>query len=175
MDTMTAIRTRKSFRGPFMEDKRITREDLQEIVEAGAMAPSGCNLQTTEFIGVDDPQLVKELAVIYGKPWAEGSTAAVLLLSKETPSPSGVSYHIHDYSAAAENIYLAATEKGIGTVWIEGQIHGEKAEKMASLLGVPKDMTIFVYMPLGYPAEEGPHKNKIPLKDRMWFNGYKNS
>ena len=54
MDTMNAIRSRKSFRGPFT-DAPVSREDLTELLEAGYSAPSGCNLQTTKLIGVDDP------------------------------------------------------------------------------------------------------------------------
>ena len=46
MDTMNAIRKRKSFRGPFT-DTPVSREDLTELLEAGYLAPSGCNLQTT--------------------------------------------------------------------------------------------------------------------------------
>lgn len=173
MNTMEAVRARKSYRGPF-KNTAIKREDLEEILEAGFLAPSGCNLQTTKFIGVDDPKLLKELAEIYGRDWAKGAAAAVLLLGKDTMSPSGVSYHIHDYSAAAENIYIAAAAKGIGTVWIEGQIRGEKSEAMGRLLGVPEDLTVYVYMPLGYPEEAGPEAKKQPFDERVWLNGYGN-
>lgn len=171
MDTMEAIRSRKSYRGPF-KDTPLRREDLKEILEAGFLAPSGCNLQTTRLIGVDDPQLLRELADIYGHDWAKGATAAVLLLGRETMSPSGVSYHIHDYCAAAENIYIAAAAKGMGTVWIEGQIRGEKAAAMGKLLGVPEDLTVYVYMPIGYPAQPGPRAKKQLFEERAWFNGY---
>lgn len=43
MDTMNAIRSRKSFRGPFT-DAPVSREDLTELLEAGYSAPSGTNL-----------------------------------------------------------------------------------------------------------------------------------
>lgn len=171
MDTMNAIRARKSFRGPF-KDTPVTREDLTELLEAGYLAPSGCNMQTTKLIGVDDPKLLAELAGIYGHDWAKGATAAIMLVGAFTMSPSGVSYHIHDFSAAAENIYLAAADKGLGTVWIEGQIRGEKAKKMGKLLGVPEDLTVFVYMPVGYPEAPGPDAKKKPFEERVWFNGY---
>ena len=66
MELMEAIRARKSYRNQF-EDTPVPRNDLREILEAGVAAPSGCNMQTTQFIGVDDPVLVKRLAEIYGK------------------------------------------------------------------------------------------------------------
>lgn len=135
MELMEAIRARRSYRGPFAPTP-IPREDLRELLEAGALAPSGCNLQTTRLIGVDDPALVKKLAEIYGKSWALTAPAAILLVTRETPSPSGVSYHVHDYSAAAENILLAITAKGYASVWIEGQIRGGPDREMGRLLGV---------------------------------------
>ena len=171
MDTMNAIRNRKSFRGPFT-DTPVSREDLTELLEAGYLAPSGCNLQTTWLIGVDDPELLAGLADIYSHEWAKGATAAILLIGSYTMSPSGVSYHVHDYCAAAENIYLAAADKGLGTVWIEGQIRGERAEKMGRLLSVPEDQTVYIYMPVGYPAKPGPDAKKKPFEERVWFNGY---
>lgn len=171
MDTLQAIRQRRSYRKTFT-DKAVLREDLKEVLQAGIDAPSGCNMQTTQFIGVDDPELLKALADIYGHSWAATSKAAVLLLTKESMSSSGVSYHVHDYSAAAENIYLAATDKGLATVWIEGQIRGEKGAKMGALLGVPEDLTVAVYMPLGYPADEAPAIAKKGFEERAWFNRY---
>ena len=171
MDTMNAIRNRKSFRGPFT-DTPVSREDLTELLEAGYLAPSGCNLQTTRLIGVDDPELLAGLADIYSHEWAKGATAAILLIGSYTMSPSGVSYHVHDYCAAAENIYLAAADKGLGTVWIEGHTRAERAEKMGRLLSVPEDQTVYIDMPVGYPAKPGPDAKKKPFEERVWFNGY---
>ncbi|MBS6952166.1 MAG: nitroreductase family protein [Enterocloster asparagiformis] len=172
MELMEAIRERKSYRRTFKPDL-IPTEALKEILEAGAAAPSGCNQQTTRFIGVNDPELAHKLACIYDKPWAMTAPAAILLLTKEHVSYRGNSYHIHDYSAAAENILLAAVDKGYATTWIEGQIEGEKARQMGDLLGVPQDLTVAIYMPLGIPAEENPGVAKMSFDERAWLNGYK--
>lgn len=83
MELMEAIRARKSYRNEFYNTP-VPRSDLREILEAGLAAPSGCNLQTTQLIGVDDPVLVKRLAEIYGREWAATAPAAILVLTKET-------------------------------------------------------------------------------------------
>lgn len=171
MELMEAIRTRKSYRKTFKPDP-IPAADLKEILEAGAAAPSGCNQQTTRFIAVNDPKLVQGLAAIYGIPWAMTAPAAILLLTRENVSYQGNSYHIQDYSAAAENLLLAITAKGYASTWIEGQIEGAKAEEMGKLLGVPEDLTVAVYMPVGIPAQENPGVTKIPFEERAWLNGY---
>lgn len=171
METLQAIRGRKSYRSDFKATP-IPREDLREIVEAGFLAPSGCNMQSTKFIAVDDERLVKELADIYGISWAATAPAAIVLLTQFTMSPSGVSYHVHDYSAAAENILLAIEDKGYATTWIEGQIRGEKAARMGAVLGVPEELTVAVYLPLGIPEKEVKPVKKISFEQRVWFNGY---
>ena len=170
METMEAIRLRRSCRGPFAPDP-VPREDMREILEAGVSAPSGCNLQTTRFVGVDDPALARRLAEAYGKEWALTAPAAVVLLTKEHPETPGGTRHIEDFSAAAENILLAITAKGYAGVWIEGQISGQPAKIMAELLHVPEDLTPVVYIPFGVPTAEPKKVNKKPFEERAWFNG----
>lgn len=173
MDAIQAIRERKSYRNIFKQEP-IPREDLKELMEAGFLAPSGCNLQTTKFIAVDDPELVRELAAIYGHDWAGTAPAAILLLTKRTVAPNGETYHIQDFAAAAENILIAATAKGYATTWIEGQLHHNGEDrKMAELLGVPEDLNVAIYLPIGIPASVVPAPKKMAFEERAWFNGYK--
>lgn len=172
METLQAIKQRKSYRGRFKPDP-VPREDLKELIEAGFLAPSGCNMQTTKFIGVDDPVLVKELAEIYDYEWAKSAPAAIVLLTKYTTAPNGETYYIQDFAAAAENILLAATAKGYATTWIEGQLHKDgKDRKMAELLGAPADLNVAVYLPIGIPDSTAPAPAKQAFEERAWFNGY---
>jgi len=60
MNTLKAIQARKSYRGPYLPNP-VPREDLIKILEAGCAAPSGCNKQTTSFIAVDDPEILKKV------------------------------------------------------------------------------------------------------------------
>lgn len=171
MDTMEAIRGRKSYRGNFKAEP-IPRKDLKELIEAGFLAPSGCNMQTTRFIGVDDSSMVSQLADICGCGWAKSAPAAILLLTKYTLAPSGESYHIQDFSAAAQNILLAAEAMGYATTWIEGQIRGEKGSRMKAVLGVPEEYEVAIYMPIGIPVDPVRRPKKQSFEDRAWFNGY---
>ena len=169
METLKAIQSRHSYRGKFTSAS-VSREDMREILEAAVSAPSGCNLQTTEFIGVDDPAIARELGSYYGRVWAETAPAAIVLLTKEYPQTPNGSRHIEDFSAAAQNILLALTDKGYAGVWIEGQICGVPAAKMAKLLNVPADLSVAVYIPFGVPAEEVKQPPKKTFDERVWFN-----
>ena len=54
------IHSRHSFRGEY-QAVPVKREDLIKIMQAGIDAPSGCNKQTTSFIAIDDPHILKQL------------------------------------------------------------------------------------------------------------------
>lgn len=112
MDALQAIKGRKSYRSTFKTEP-IPREDLREIVEAGFLAPSGHNLQTTKFIAVDDPELVKKLAEIYGHEWAATAPAAILLLTKKVIAPSGETYYIQDFVSRGRKYSDCGYGKGI--------------------------------------------------------------
>ena len=60
MDIFEAIESRHSYRGEYV-DKRVPREDLQKIVQAGIPAPSGCNAQSTTFVIVDDADVMAKI------------------------------------------------------------------------------------------------------------------
>ena len=73
----------------------------------------------------------------------------------------------------AENILIAATAKGYATTWIEGQLHHNGEDrKMAQLLGVPEDLNVAVYLPIGIPDSAVPAPKKMAFEERAWFNGY---
>ena len=171
MELMDAIRARASYRQPF-SDQPVPRAEREEMVEAGYLAPSGGNAQTTRLIAVDDPALAAKLAAIYGAKWAASALAAILVITCETPSYQGHSYHIEDAAAATENILLAIAAKGYATTWVQGQIEGEKARQMGELLGIPDGMQVYVYLPLGVPANPVTHPKKKPLEERAWFNRF---
>ena len=67
MELFDVIKSRRSYRGMYQQ-KPVSREDLRLIMEAALAAPSGCNKQTTSVIAVDDPELMKQLGDMLGKP-----------------------------------------------------------------------------------------------------------
>lgn len=43
---------------------------------------------------------------------------------------------------------------------------------MAQLLGVPEDLNVAVYLPIGIPDSAVPAPKKMAFEERAWFNGY---
>ena len=57
-------------------------------------------------------------------------------------------------AAATMNILTAARALGIGSVWLGIHPMGYLVEGVRSLLGLPREITPFSIVSLGYPAEE---------------------
>jgi nitroreductase len=173
MNVMEAIRARASYRGEYL-NKPVSREDLTAVMEAGLAAPSGCNKQTVRLIGVDDPAVLQRLRALIDPPIGVTAPAVVCVLTKRTISYRGRSFHVQDYSAAIENMLLAAVELGLTSCWVEGHITDEDriGRKMADALGVPKDDELVCFLPLGYPAEAVRPAPKKAFSERAWFNGW---
>lgn len=172
MDVFEAIERRYSYRGRFT-GQAIPREELERIVRAGIAAPSGKNAQTTSFVIVDDPVLLKRLAALFDKPCCETAQAMIVCVTDPRPVMGNVSFHIEDCAAAVENMLLAITALGYATVWLDGVLRYERlAERVGELLGVPRDRQVRVVLPLGVPAERGQQREKLPFDRRAWFNRY---
>jgi len=131
---------------------------LEEIVDAGRIAPSGSNLQPLEFIMVDDPELV---ALVFEQTkWAgylppeigpppEGQrpTAFILVLCNREKSSTWVK---HDAGAAIENMILVALERSIGSCWI-GSVARQEIKRIFS---IPEHCDVDSVLALGYMNED---------------------
>jgi nitroreductase len=172
MDLFQAIRDRHSYRGEFT-DQPFPREDLVKILEAGIRAPSGFNAQTTEFVAVDDPAVLRRIASIVSTKTTETARAIIVCLMKTDEERNGLFFGVEDYAAAVENVLLAVTALGYATVWIDGALRREnRAQMIADLLQVPSNREVRVILPVGVPAEPGAQREKKPLTERGWFNRY---
>ncbi|MCS7306281.1 MAG: nitroreductase family protein [Thermoguttaceae bacterium] len=170
MEVFEAIAKRHSYRGPFL-DKPVPREDLVKIVEAGIRAPSGKNEQTTSFIIVDDPELLRQLAEIINRPVCQTAKAMIVCVIDPRPVFGDISFAVEDCAAAVENMWLAITALGYATVWLDGALRVDQvAERVGQLLGVPPGRQVRVVLPLGVAAQPGSQKEKLPFHRRAWFN-----
>lgn len=175
MDLFEAVAKRHSYRGPF-RDQSVPRDDLRRIVQAGLQAPSARNVQTTRFVIVDEPELVRRIGALHTtNPAVQTAPAMIACIVDQQPAAiyEGHSFQVEDCATAAENMLLAVTALGYATVWIDGWLRLEgRAAKIGQLLGLPEDKIIRVLLPIGTPAETWPQKEKQPFDQRAWFNLY---
>ncbi len=175
MDLFTAINERYSYRGD-MKQTRIPRAELRQIVECGLKAPSGKNAQTTEFVIIDDEDILQDLHKLHPANKAlQQAPAMIACIVDVNPEKiyAGYDFHLEDCAAAAENMLLAITALGYASVWVDGWLRGEdRGIAIANLINLPSNKKIQILLPVGKPVAEGPRKEKKPFGQRAWFNGY---
>ena len=174
MTALEAIMNRTSYRGEY-KNTVIPRDDLTRIMEAGLAAPSGCNKQTTSLIAVDDPELLSKLREVIKPSVAASAPAMICVLTQKIYAYRDRCFNVHDYSAAIQNMLLAAVELGYQSCWYEGHITDTDAigRKMADILGVPDDYELVCFLPIGIAAQPLTYVDKKPFAERAWFNGFK--
>ena len=174
MNTLESIKSRVSYRGKY-ENTAIPRDDLIKIMEAGLAAPSGCNTQTTSLIAVDDADVLAKLREVIVPPVAETAPAMICVLTQKIIAYRDRSFYVQDYSAAIQNMLLAAVALGYQSCWYEGQITDVDAigRKMADILGVPEDYELICFLPIGVATGPLKYANKKPFAERAWFNGFR--
>lgn len=172
MDLFDAIRQRHSYRGGFAP-RPVPRAELTRIIEAGLLAPSGCNAQTTRFVVVDAPPQLAAVRAIMDRPVVASAPAVIVCVAEHRPVYNGMSFAVEDCAAAVENMLLAITALGLASVWLDGVLRtGDRARRIADSLGIPAGQEVRVLLPVGYPAEpvEGPGRK--PFAERAAFNAW---
>lgn len=155
-------------------DAKVSDEFVTALLHAGMSAPSGVNRQPWDFIVVDDPELLKQLAdaLPYAKMAAQAPLAIIVCGNKER-FLDGVDVNLweQDLSASSENILLAAHALGLGGVWTCLYPHEERMEGVRKILNIGEDLVPFDLIPIGYPATDHAPMNKWH-PDRIHFNRF---
>lgn len=138
-------------------DKPVSSEQISAILHAAMSAPTGVNKQPWEFVVVDDPELLKQLAddLPYAKMMTQAPVAIVVCGNKDR-FLAGVDDVLweQDLSAASENILLAAHAIGLGGVWTCIYPHEERMAPVKSILHLPDNMAPFNLIPIGHPLTD---------------------
>jgi nitroreductase len=161
MEALEAIRRRRSVRN-YTGDP-IPRGDLEKIVDAARLAPSGYNRQPWEFIAVTDHSVIYKLKI--AAHWMEYA-GAIIAVVMETSSK----FWLEDGSAAIENILIASTALGYGSCWLQGSTE-PREEELKEILGIPDDKKLLTLIPIGVPSE-WPTKEKKSLSEVLHWERY---
>ncbi len=175
MDFFDVVKKRHCYRGTY-KNTPIPRQDLEKIVQAGLDAPSGKNAQTTEFIIVDEPTLVRQIAELNpaNKAMHQAQAFVACVLDKNPELVyEGLAFQVEDCAAATENMLLAITALGYASVWIDGWVRREnRAQIIGKMLNLPDGKYIRILLPIGIAAEDYKSPQKKAFNERAWFNRY---
>ncbi|MDR1495502.1 MAG: nitroreductase family protein [Clostridiales Family XIII bacterium] len=167
METLKAIETRKSTRGFLPE--QISDAALDTILKAGVEAPVGMGaFDSIHFAVIQDAALLRKISDAAtkntereGQDIYYGAPTVVVISSTEQPMPE---LAFANAGTIVENFLLAATDIGIGNVYIFGSVMGFKNDPSLSVeAGIPEGYTPVSSVALGYATEEA---NAIPKVER---------
>ena len=115
MDTLLAIRTRRSIRA--YQDKPVPEELTQKLLAAAMQAPSARNQQPWQFIVIDDRALLAKIPGVMPNAAMAAEAPLAILVCAELALEKSQGYWVLDCAAAVENMLLAAHALGLGAVW----------------------------------------------------------
>lgn len=151
-DTLTIIKKRRSVRK--FTDQPVEREKILILLEAAMAAPSAMNAQPWEFVVITEKEIMDKFrcALMFAKMNAPAAIC-VLGSSRMQRGKAGDKFWVQDCSAATENILLAATALGLGSVWVGVHPVTIFSRQVSSILNLPEGVKPLNLIYIGYPAE----------------------
>ena len=172
MDLFEAIEKRYSHKEKFLPDA-VPLKDLEKIAKAGLAAPTGMNSQNVKLLILPDRQSLEPLAEIVPTAGTRTAPAAIVLFTDRIMRGDGHDFDMENYSAAAENIFLAATALGYATVWLDYPFFDETTQKKSlEVFNTPEGLCLHVVFPIGKPDGEGSRRSKLPYEERLFYKKF---
>ncbi len=149
----------------------VSDEDLEKILEAGRLSPSGCNAQPWRFIVVNDPEMMKKLYDSFELPtglncagWSKNAGAYIIMVETHAEILPQIYDWYKDYQVYAHgdigratlNMCYQSLELGLATCVI-GVFN---PPKLHELFGIPEDCTVRELIAIGHPKPK-PVRQKI--------------
>ena len=153
-ETMQTLLSRRSIRK--YRPEMPTREELEQIIEAGLYAATGRGMQSAIIVAVTNRELINRLSemnrVIGG--WKEGfdpfyGAPVVLLVLADKSSPN----HVYDGSLTMGNLMQAAYDLCFGSCWINRareEFASEEGKAILKELGIEGDWEGIGHCIVGY-------------------------
>lgn len=163
MDVVDCIEGRTSVRA-FRPDP-VEDSVIDEGLRLANLAPSAGNLQARDFIVVRAAATKKALMLAaYSQEFVRTAPVLVVFCANldriaHYGDRGRQLYCLQDVAAAVQNFCLFLHSKGLGSVWV-GAFDEARA---AAALGTPAGARPVAIVAVGYPAEGGLRRKRIPL------------
>ncbi len=160
MELDQVLKQRRSIRA-FQKDRKVAREDVEEILKAAALAPSWKNSQTARYYVAMSEEMVQAVRE-QGLPefnQKRSAGAPVLFVTTFVKNCSGFTregqpenevgngWGCYDLGLQAQNLVLKAAELGLGTL-----IMGIRdSQGLRKVLKIPEEEEVVSVIALGYP------------------------
>lgn len=159
MDIFTALHTRRSIRA--YTDQPVTGEQIRIMLDAAMIAPSAGNARPWEYIVVDDKDLLAKVPAINPYAGMAPKAPVSIVICGNTQAEKYKGFWVQDCSAAVENLLLAATGLGLGTVWTGIYPLEDRVTGFRQLLKLPEHIIPLALIVVGHPASAPERKSRF--------------
>ncbi len=128
----------------------VSKADIEAMLKAAMAAPSASNKQPWNFVLVQERSMLDQLAEVHNYAKMLKEASACIVVCGDTSNK----YWEQDCSAATQNILLAATALGLGSVWLGIHPNAEPVQKVSEWLKIGSTYVPLCLIAIGHPAEE---------------------
>lgn len=148
------------------EDKEVETEKIEQVLEAGRVAPSAKNLQPWRFYVIRDEKMKEKIYGCYGRSWIQYAPAIIVICGDHNQSWVRNDNKDHcdiDAAIAIDHMTLQATDLGLGTCWV----CAFDAQLCHQELQLPGHIEPIALLPLGYPKKEADPNRHQNLREPL--------
>ena len=173
MNFLQLVKERYSVRK--FSDKKIEKEKLDLILEAGRVAPTAVNYQPQRILVIENEESLAKLKSC--TPYHFNAPLALLVCYDST-----VSWKRHydkedmgvvDASIVTTQMMLQVAELGLGSTWV-GHFNADLIKETFEL---PEYLVPVALLPIGYPSSDSApnplHGKRYDISDTVFFNSFK--
>jgi nitroreductase len=156
--SIESILKRRSIRRYTKE--KVSDDEVEAVLRAGMCAPSAGNERPWHFVVIKERRSLEEISVFqpHANMVKEAQLAILVCADEQLEKYRG--FWPQDCAAAMENMLLACTSLGLGSVWLGIYPIEDRVATMRNFLGMPSHMVPFALMPIGRPAENRPTNDR---------------
>ncbi len=150
MEYFDLIKKRFSVRK--FKDTKLSKSDMEQILNAAHLAPTGCNNQPQRIYVFESEAAIEKLKLCT-KCHFDAPNAMLICYNKDEVWRrvyDGKSCGVADASIVTTHMMLAAENIGVGTTWV---MHFNP-EAMTKEFDIPENIVPVALLVMGYPAED---------------------
>ena len=178
--------TRASIRR-YDPSREVDKELLTRLLDLARMAPNTGNMQLYSVVVTTAPERLKALAAEghFNQPAAAGAKAILTFCidarrfgrwcelngtASSLGNLQGFTWAAIDTSIFAQQFVTLAEMEGLGTCYLGTTTYNP--EPIARLLNLPSGVLPLISVSVGWPAESGDEKQRLPLESVVHFEEY---
>jgi nitroreductase len=163
MDCIELVLSRKSVRK--FKDEPVSERVMNNILEAGRLAPSAMNRQPWHFVVATGQKEKEACSIGRINSFVTGASFVIVGLFKE-PEAFIERLALMDVTIALQNMVVAAWVQGVGSCWLGGF----DGRKLKDALNLPADSFVVGGVAFGIPDEDPKQPTKKPLSEMVHFD-----